>query len=223
VHTLSQKFVSIDDRVYAYLLMNEPAEHPELRALREQTSKLPNAHMQMTPEQGHFFALLVRLIAARRTLEIGTFTGCSALAVALALPAEGRVVACDLSEEWTSIGRQYWERAGVATKIDLRIGPALETLSKLEQEGWVDGFDIAYIDADKESYEDYYERSLRLVRQGGLILLDNMLRRGRVADPSEADTNTVATRRLNAKLARDERVDRVLLPVATGMTLARRR
>ena len=142
VHTSSQKFVSIDDRVYAYLLKNEPPEHPELRALREQTSKLSNAHMQMTPEQGHFFALLVRLIAARQTLEIGTFTGCSALAVALALPADGRIVACDVSKEWTSIGRPYWDRAGAATKIDLRIGPAIETLGMLEGEGWLDGFDI---------------------------------------------------------------------------------
>jgi O-methyltransferase len=223
VQTLSRKFVSVDDRVYAYLLANEPAEHPELRALREHGSKLPNAHMQMTPEQGHFFALLVRLIAARRTLEIGTFTGCSSLAVALALPADGRIVACDVSEEWTSIGRRYWERAGVATKIDLRIGPALATLRSLEDEGGLGSFDMAYIDADKEGYDGYYESSLQLVRPGGLILLDNMLRRGKVADPDETDANTVATRALNTKIAKDERVDRVLLPIATGMTLARRR
>lgn len=220
---LDRKFVSVDERIYAYLLMHLPPEHPELRALRKQTNKLPNAQMQITPEQGHFLALLVRLMPARRILEIGTFTGCSALAMALALPADGQIIACDVSAEWTSIGRKYWEAAGVAGKIDLRLAPALDTLTALERQGELDSFDLAYIDADKEGYDGYYEWALRLVRPGGLIVLDNMLRRGRVADPNEGDSNTVATRKLNSKIAKDERVDRVLLPVATGMTLARRR
>jgi O-methyltransferase len=220
---LNRKFVSVDEKIYAYLLTNLPPEHAELRALREQTNKLSNAQMQITPEQGHFLALLMRLMGARRVLEIGTFTGCSALAMALALPADGHIIACDVSAEWTSIGRKYWERAGIAGKIDLRLAPALDTLKGLERQGELDSFDLAYIDADKEGYDAYYEWALRLVRPGGLIVLDNMLRRGRVADPNEGDSNTVATRKLNSKIAKDERVDRVLLPVATGMTLARRR
>lgn len=168
-------------------------------------------------------ALLVRLIGARLVLEIGTFTGYSALAMTLALPADGRLIACDINEEWTRIGRDYWQRANVADRIDLRIAPALDTLARLEREGALDQFDLAFIDADKTAYDAYYESALRLVRPGGLIVLDNMLRRGRVADPSESDPDTVALRKLNTKIAGDERVDRVLLPLASGMTLARRR
>jgi len=179
--------------------------------------------MQITPEQGHFLALLVRLISARRALEIGTFTGYSALAVALALPEDGQVVACDISEEWTGTGRRFWERAGIAKKIELRIAPALKTLRQLESEGNRDRFDLAFIDADKPGYDGYYEGALGLVRPGGLIALDNMLRGGRVADPNQNDTDTVALRQLNTKIAGDDRVDRVILPIASGMTLARRR
>jgi predicted O-methyltransferase YrrM len=163
------------------------------------------------------------LIGARRVLEIGTFTGYSALAMVLALPAEGRLVACDISEEWTGIARTYWQRAGVTDKIDLRIAPALVTLTQLEREGALDGFDLVFIDADKTGYNAYYEAALRLVRLGGLIVLDNMLRRGRVADPCDGEADTVALRNMNAKIAADDRVDRVLLPIASGMTLARRR
>jgi predicted O-methyltransferase YrrM len=217
------KFTTIDDRLYAYMLAHEPPEHERLRALRRYTQRMPSGQMQITPEQGHLLALLVRLIGARRVLEIGTFTGYSTLAMALALPADGRLVACDISEEWANIALSYWQRAGVADKIDLRIAPALTSLAQLEAQDAADQFDLAFIDADKPSYDSYYERCLRLVRPGGLIVLDNMLRRGRVADPLDADADTVALRAMNSKLVGDERVDRVLLPVACGMTLAMRR
>jgi O-methyltransferase len=217
------KFTPIDDRLYAYMLAHEPPEHDQLRALREYTRRLPNGRMQITPEQGHLLALLVRLMAAQRVLEIGIFTGYSAMAMALALPIGGRLVACDISEEWTRVAHSYWQRAGVADKIDLHIAPALDTLALLEARSGVDQFDLAFIDADKPGYNSYYDFCLRLVRPGGLILLDNMLRRGRVADPLDVDADTVALRALNSKIAFDERVDRVLLPVASGMTLARRR
>jgi predicted O-methyltransferase YrrM len=217
------KFTAIDERLYAYLLAHEPREHQQLRALREYTQQIPGGRMQITPEQGHLLALLVRLIGAQRVLEIGTFTGYSALAMALALPADGRLTACDINEEWTGVARSYWQRAGVADKVDLRIAPALATLAQLEGEGGLDGFDLVFIDADKTGYDAYYETALRLVRPGGLIVLDNMLRRGRVADPCDGEADTIALRSMNTKIAADERVDRVLLPIASGMTLARRR
>ena len=217
------KFTSVDQGVYDYLLAHEPPEHAELRALREYTQQMPRGRKQITPEQGHLLALLVRLIGARRILEIGTFTGYSAMAMALALPDGGRLVACDISEEWTGVARAHWQRAGIANKIDLRIAPALETLAQLEQDGTRDQFELVFIDADKTGYNTYYESALRLVRPGGLIVLDNMLRGGRVADPSDGDADTIALRIMNTKIAADERVDRVLLPIASGMTLARRR
>jgi predicted O-methyltransferase YrrM len=217
------KFTPIDDRLHAYMLAHEPPEHDQLRALRQRTQQMPDGRMQITPEQGHLLALLVRLIGARRVLEIGTFTGYSALAMALVLPADGRLVACDISEEWTSIAHTHWERAGITDKIDLRIAPALTTLAQLEREGALDGFDLIFVDADKTGYNAYYEAALRLVQPGGLIVLDNMLRRGRVADPCDREADTVALRNMNTKIAADERVDRVLLPIASGMTLARRR
>jgi predicted O-methyltransferase YrrM len=217
------KFTPMDDRVYAYMLAHEPPEHEQLRALREHTERLPNGRMQITPEQGHLLALLVALMGTRRVLEIGTFTGYSAMAMALALPIGGRLVACDVSEEWAGVARTYWQRAGVADKIDLHIALAIDTLARLEARGGADQFDLAFIDADKLSYEGYYEYCLRLVRPGGVIVLDNMLRRGRVADPLDVDADTVALRAMNSKILGDERVDRVLLPIASGMTLARRR
>ena len=220
---MGEKFTRINEGLYDYLLAHEPPEHEQLRALREYTQQLPDGRMQITLEQVHLLELLVRLMGAHRNLEIGTYTGYSALAVALALPASGQIVACDISDEWTSIGREYWQRARVAEKIELRIASALSTLRELEREGGPDQFDFAFIDADKPGYDAYYEAALRLVRPGGLIVLDNMLRRGRVADPNENDADTVALRRLNTKIVGDDRVDRVLLPVASGMTLARRR
>jgi predicted O-methyltransferase YrrM len=218
-----RKFTPLDARLNDYVLANEPPEHEQLRMLRERTSLLPNRVLQITPEQGHLLAFLVRLTATARTLEIGTFTGYSALVMALALPPEGRVVACDISKEWTDIGRPYWERAGVSGKIELRIGPALDTLRTLEQEGAADSFDLAFIDADKTGYDDYFESALRLVRRGGVIVLDNMLWDGRVADPNDTEPNTCALRKLNMKIAGDPRVDHVLLALASGMTLVQRR
>ena len=217
------KFTTVDSGLYDYLLAHQAPEHCELQALRRQTQALPNAYMQISPEQGHLLGLLVRLIGARRCLEIGTFTGYSALAMALALPPDGELVACDISEGWTTMGSQHWQRAGVAGRIDLRLGSALDTLAQIEHEGGKDRFDLAFIDADKTGYDTYYESALRLVRPGGLIVLDNMLRRGRVADLADTDDDTVALRTLNVKIASDDRVHFVLLPIATGMTLARRR
>jgi O-methyltransferase len=213
--------IALDKRLHAYLLANEPQEHEELRKLRERTGTIPLARMQIAPEQGHFLGFLGRLIGARRTLELGTFTGYSALAMALALPSSGRVVTCDINVEWVNIGRPYWDRAGVADKIEVMIGRALDTLKRLESEG-AEHFDLAFIDADKEQYDRYYESALRLVRPGGLIVLDNMLQHGRVADPNESHVDTVAVRKLNAKIAGDDRVDRVILPLGDGMTLVRR-
>jgi predicted O-methyltransferase YrrM len=218
---MAEARLALDDRLYAYLLSSEPPEHETLRVLRERTRGLPEAPMQIAREQGHFLAFLIRLTDARRVLELGTFTGYSALAMALALPPGGTIVTCDLSERWTEIGRHHWRKAGVEASIDLRIGPAVETLDRLEREG--KPFDLAFVDADKEAYDAYYEATLRLVRPGGLIVFDNMLRRGRAADPEETDPDPVAIRNLNAKIAGDERVDRVLVPIGDGMTLARRR
>jgi predicted O-methyltransferase YrrM len=218
-----EKFTRIDARLYDYMLSHQPPEHDALRTLRERTGRMVNGFMQVTPEQGHLLALLVRLIGARRTLEVGVFTGYSALAVALALPADGNIVACDVSKEWTSLGEKYWRQAAVDGKIDLRIAPALETLGVLEAEDKTGRFDFAFIDAEKTGYDGYYEACLRLVRPGGLVVLDNTLRRGRVANPEDTEADTVALRQLNVKIARDDRVDRVLLPIASGMTLARRR
>jgi predicted O-methyltransferase YrrM len=220
---MTEKFTRIDERLYRYLLAHQAPEHEQLRALRLRTEVMADARMQITPEQGHLLAILIRLMGARRLLEIGTFTGYSALAMALALPDDGRVLACDINEEWALVGSAHWRRAGVAHKIDLRIAPAAETLELFEHQSGADQFDFAFIDADKIGYGAYYESALRLVRPGGLIVLDNMLRRGRAADPSESDADTVAIRELNVKIANDNRVDRVLLPIASGMTLVRRR
>jgi len=213
----------LDARLRAYLLDIEPPEHEELRRLREVTEKLPLARFQIAPEQGYLLAFLVQLIDARRTLEIGTFTGYSALATALALPSGGCLVACEIDEQWIDVGRPFWQRAGVAAKIEVKIGPALATLRSLEQRGAADSFDLVFIDANKEDYDDYYESALRLVRPGGLVVLDNIFFRGNAADPSNTDTAVVSIRQLNVKIAADERIDRVVLPVGDGMTFARRR
>ena len=211
-----------DERLLGYILANEPEEHAELRKLRELTQGLPGALMQIVPEQGHFLAFLVKLIGARRVLELGTFTGYSAMAMALALPADGRLVTCDVNDKSIEVGRRCWERAGVAAKIHVAIAPAAVTLERLEREG-EGNFDLVFVDADKPAYDCYYESALRLVRVGGLIVLDNMLQRGEVSDPRNCDVRTLSVRALNAKIAGDGRVDRVLLPIADGMTLARRR
>ena len=188
--------------------------------LRRETEALPNAQMLLAPEVGALLALLIRLIGARRVLELGTFTGYSALAMALALPEGGRVLCCDVSEEWTAIARRHWERAGVAKRIELRLGPALETLRGLALEP---RFDLGFIDADKPAYPDYYEEILKRLRPGGLVLVDNVLWMGRVADASEQDPQTNAIRAFNAAVAADPRVDCVMLPVSDGLTLLRKR
>ena len=179
--------------------------------------------MQIAPEQGALMALLVGLIGARRCIELGTFTGYSSLAVALALPADGEIVCCDVSEEWTSVARRYWAEAGVADRVDLRLGPALETLDELIAGGASGTFDFAFIDASKREYPDYHERILRLLRQGGLALYDNVLWDGGVIDESMTDEDTVGVRRLNDRLVGDERVSISMIPVADGLTLVQKR
>ncbi|MDH4131487.1 MAG: class I SAM-dependent methyltransferase [Gemmatimonadota bacterium] len=220
---MSRQTLTLDERLYRYLLEHSLREPDVLRRLREETAAHPKAEMQIAPEQGQFMALLVRLMGARRVLEVGVFTGYSSLAMALALPEDGRLVACDISEEFTAVARRYWREAGVESRVELRLGPAVETLDALLAAGEAGRFDLAFLDADKESYDVYYERSLELLRPGGLVILDNMLQDGQVADPAVATPPVVAVRQLNDKLLRDERVDLTLLPVADGLTLARKR
>ena len=215
--------VQLTDKLYEYLVDHSVREHPVLSQLRAETAKLPHAGMQIGADQGQFMALLAKLIGARRCIEVGVFTGYSSLAVALALPDDGRIIACDVSEEWTAIARRHWEKAGVAKKIDLRLGRATATLDQLLAEGGEGRYDFAFIDADKTSYRDYFERCLRLLRANGLIAIDNTLWSGDVADPSNTKPDTVALRELNDALHHDERVDIALLPLGDGVTLARKR
>jgi caffeoyl-CoA O-methyltransferase len=220
---MTNRSISLTDSLYEYLLASSLREPPLLARLREETAELPNARMQIAPEQGQFMALLVRLMGARRCLEVGVFTGYSSLAIALALPEDGRIVACDVSEEWTSVARRYWAEAGVEHKMELRIAPALETLEHLLASGEAGSIDFAFLDADKENYTRYYELALGLVRPGGLIVADNTLWSGRVADPANNEAATLALRRFNASLHRDERVELSLVPIGDGLTLARKR
>jgi predicted O-methyltransferase YrrM len=215
--------MGLSEAVRAYLITDGLREHPVLERVRLETASMPNAGMQVAAEEGALLAMLVRLLGARQVLEIGTFTGYSSTAMALALPADGRIVCCDLSTEWTDVARTAWTDAGVAGRVDLRIGPAVDTLDELLAGGQESAFDLAFIDADKPSYDAYYERCLRLLRQGGVIAIDNVLWSGRVADPSVHDESTDAIRALNAKIAGDERVDPVIVPVGDGLTLARKR
>ena len=212
--------VGLDERLERYLIEHSRREPRVLAELRAATARLPDAGMQISPEQGQLMALLVRSIGARRAIEIGTFTGYSALCVALALPADGRLVCCDVDAEWTAIGRKYWSKAGVAHKIDLRIAPALATLDALLATGEAGTYDFAFIDADKTNYDRYYERSLRLLRRGGLAAIDNVLWGGSVADRRKRSADTEALRALNAKIHRDKRVALSMVPIGDGMTLA---
>ena len=207
---------------YVEGLSTDGREAPSARRLRDETARMPSGGMQIGPDQAALLALLVRAIGARRALEVGTFTGYSALAVAQALPADGRLVCCDVSDEWTSIARRYWREAGVGAKIDLRLAPAHETLDALLRDPGPDRFDFAFVDADKTGYDGYYEQCVRLVRPGGLIAFDNTLWSGRVADPADRDADTVALRALNVKAHRDPRVDACLLTVGDGVLLVRR-
>jgi predicted O-methyltransferase YrrM len=218
---MSNRSIGLSEELHGYLLGVLPLEPDVLRRLRARTSELPQHDMQIAPEQGAFMAWLVRLIGARRYLEIGTFTGYSSTAVLLALPPDGRAVCCDISREWTDIARETWADGGVADRVDLRIGPAVESLDALLDEGVSGSFDLAFIDADKENYDAYYDRCLRLVRRGGLIAIDNVLWSGRVAEPARDDADTNAIRALNARVAADDRVDAVMIPLADGLTLAR--
>lgn len=213
----------IPESIYNYLLSVSLREPPILKRLRDETAALPMGTMQISPEHGQFMALMIQLMGARRTLEVGVFTGYSSLAVALALPSEGRILACDVSEEFTSVARRYWKEAGVDHMIDLQLRPALETLNGLVAEGRHNTFDFAFIDADKVNYEGYYECALQLIRPGGIIMVDNVLWSGRVADPKENDANTAALRAFNLKLHNDSRVALSMLPLSDGVTIALKR
>jgi predicted O-methyltransferase YrrM len=213
--------IGLDQNLHPYLLEVGVREHEVLRRLREETAALPESGMQIAPEEGAFLALLVRILGARRVLEVGTFTGYSSTAMALALSADGRIVCCDLSKEWTDVARRAWADAGVADRIDLRLGPALDTLEGLLAAGEAGSFDLAFIDADKPNYGGYYEAALRLARHGGVIAIDNVLWSGRVADPEVTDDDTNAIRALNDAIASDDRVDIAMIPLADGLTLAR--
>ena len=203
-----------------YLWEKGMEEHPALTELRLETAKLPQSMMQICPEQGALIANLIRLMSAKKTLEIGTFTGYSALAVALALPEDGQIIACDISEEWTAVGKKKWEQAGVAHKINLRLAPAVDTLDALLAEGQEGSFDFAFIDADKTNYPAYYEKCLKLVRKGGVIAIDNVLWGGSVIDSERNDEDTKAIRKLNEFIANDKRVSLSMVPIGDGLTLA---
>jgi len=220
---MSNQSIGLSDELHDYLLSVSLREPEVMERLRAETAEHPKSEMQIAPEQAQFLQFLVRLIGARRTLEIGVFTGYSALAVAQELPPTGTLVACDVSEEYTEVARRYWAEAGVADRIDLRIAPAAKTLSALLDNGHAGTFDFSFIDADKASYDTYYEQSLELLRPGGVVALDNMFRDGRVTDPDVEDESVQAIQRLNEKLHDDDRVALSMLPLADGVTLAMRR
>jgi caffeoyl-CoA O-methyltransferase len=220
---VSNRTIAITDALYDYMLKVSLREPALLRRLRKETADLPQARMQISPEQGQFLAFLVHAIDARQVLEIGTFTGYSTLCMALALGIGGRIVACDVSDEWTRIARRYWTEAEVADRIDLRLAPAIETLDRLIADGGEGQFDFAFIDADKENYAYYFERSLRLLRPGGVIAVDNVLWGGSVIDPAKKDVDTMAIRSFNFARHEDQRIDISLVPIGDGLTLARKR
>ena len=220
---MTNRSLNLDDALYQYLLDVSLRESPLLKRLREETARLPTARWQIAPEQGQFMALLVQISGARKIREIGTFTGYSALCMAQAMPADGRLICCDLPGEYNAIAERYWHEAGVAERIDLRLAPALETLSALERGGQSESFDLIFIDADKANYRVYLEHALVLVRQGGLILFDNVLWSGRVLEQSPESADTRAIQALNRGLLRDSRIDLSLLPLGDGLTLCRKR
>jgi caffeoyl-CoA O-methyltransferase len=219
---MSARSLGLSDQLWRYLVEVTVREPAVLEKLRLETQAMPNGGMQISPEQGRFMAFLVELIGVRRYLEVGVFTGYSSLTVALAMPPEGRVVACDRSDDWTRIARRYWEEAGVADKVELRLGPALDTLDALIENG-EGGFDMAFFDADKEGSLEYYERGLKLVRQGGIVAFDNTLWAGRVAYPADGSEGTRAIRALNTRASGDLRVTATLVPIGDGLLLARKR
>ncbi len=218
---MSNKTLNLTEQLYEYALASSNMETEVQRSLREVTSQMKESNMQISPEQGQFMQLLVQIMHARFVLEIGVFTGYSALSVAMGLPEGGKVIACDVSEEWTNIGKKYWRQAGVEDRIELHIAPAQQTLQKLIETGKTDHFDFAFIDADKENYDTYYEQCLQLIRPNGLILIDNTLWSGDVIDPEKKDPETEAIRQLNAKIAGDKRVDVCLMPISDGLSMIR--
>lgn len=220
---MSNKTFTVPDELYDYILSVSLCEDPLLRQLREETARDEMSRMQIAPEQGQLLALLVQLAGARRALEIGVYTGYSSLCVARALPGDGRLVACDISEEWTSVARRYWQKAGVAERVELHLAPALDTLDRLLVEGEAGTYDFAFIDADKENYRAYYEKVYDLLRPGGLVAIDNTLWSGGVIDPGRQDTDTRAIRAFNKALKEDARVHISLVPIADGLTLAMKR
>jgi predicted O-methyltransferase YrrM len=221
---MSNQSIQLTDNLHQYLLDNSLHEPEILAKLRQQTAEHPLTDMQISPEQGQLMGLLVKLIGAKKCLEIGVFTGYSSLAVALNLPDDGKIIACDVSVEFTSIAKEYWQAAGVSHKVDLRIAPALETLDRLLDNGEASTFDFAFIDADKNNYAAYYDRCFQLVRSGGLILVDNVLWYGRVADPAMAkDKRTQSIDRINQQIYQDDRVQISMIPIGDGLTIARKK
>ena len=220
---MSNQTIQLSEELYRYLLDVSLSESDVQRSLRERTSQMPHSNMQIAPEQGQFMALLAQLLGARKTLEIGVYTGYSALCVAAVLPEDGRLVACDISEEYTTVAREYWDRAGLSEKIDLRLAPANETLSTLIDDGEGASFDFAFIDADKTGYHEYYEQCLILLRSGGLIAVDNVLWGGAVLDGGNPDADTLAIQEFNCFVNRDERVDLSMVPIGDGLSLLRKK
>ena len=220
---MSSRNVYIDDKIYDYILNNSLRDMPILEKLREETIKMPDGRMQISSDQGQFMALLVRMLGVKKIVEVGTFTGYSSLVMALALPENGQIVACDISEEYTEVAQRFWQEAGVVDKIDLRLGLAVETLTEILSNGEAGTFDMAFIDADKRNYKVYYEKCLELLRPGGLILIDNVLWYGKPAILEETDTNTTAIRNFNKNIYKDERVEMSMITVGDGLTLALKR
>jgi caffeoyl-CoA O-methyltransferase len=219
---MSNRTLSMTDSLYDYLLNTSLRETEIQKKLRLQTASMEGSQMQIAPEQGQFMGFLVRLMGVRRALEVGVYTGYSSLAVALAMPEQGRLVACDINLEWTDVARRFWQQAGIDQKIDLHLAPAAEILNRLLEQGQHSSYDFAFIDADKENYDQYYELCLRLLRPGGLMVIDNTLWGGYVADDQVQDADTRAIRALNKKLQTDTRIDMSHLPIADGLTLVRK-
>lgn len=220
---MSKGCIEVTAPLYDYVLRNSLREPPLLAELRGETAKSPMHQMQIAPDQGQFMGLLVEMLGVRQAIEIGTFTGYSSLVVALAMPADGRLIACDISQEYTAVARRFWAQAGVAHKIELKLAPALDTVAELIAAGRAGGFDFAFIDADKTNYDGYYEAVLKLLRPGGVVAIDNVLWDGAVIDRDKNDEDTVAIRKLNAKLKDDARVTLSMVPIGDGLTLARKR
>ena len=221
---MSSKTLFLSDDLYTYMKAVSLRESDILSRLREETSKDPMHMMQISPEQGQFMSLLIKIMAAERTIEVGVYTGYSSLCVAMAMPKQGKMVACDVSEEWTSIARRYWKEAGVSSKIDLYLAPAIQTLDRLlNRRGECGTYDFAFIDADKENYDGYYGRCLELLRPGGLMAIDNVFWGGSVANAEISDRETNAIRALNEKIRMDDRVDPCMMPIGDGLMLVRKR